>query len=245
MASRHSGSWYPVGPIQYDPSGKPYQNTSDGQKNYLSPRAMNPTGPSGIPGGSLLHHHGEFNSETGNVDQPFAWDNLMAMGTAGAMAAPFVAPALGAGGGGAGAGAGTTAAVTTAAAPTAAAGATSMSPIIWGNIIQALAGMGASALAPRPQQMTGYEGDVSAPNMLKQSNDFNAQLKQMLEGLPPLDTTMANATLPDDPSGRVQSQTPRRRPMAPAMSQPQQPQQGTPTQGALQILRSLGVGAAA
>lgn len=119
-----------------------------------------------------------------------------------------------------------------------------MNPIVWGNIIQALGGMGAAALAPRPQQMTRFEGDVSAPNMLRQSNDFNQQIRQMLEGLPPLDTTMQNATLPNDPGGRVQS--PRRRALAPAMPQPQQQAQSSPgsqTRGALEILRSLGVAA--
>lgn len=35
----HSGNWYPVGPILWDASGAPYQNTSDGQKSYIPPIA--------------------------------------------------------------------------------------------------------------------------------------------------------------------------------------------------------------
>lgn len=37
--SEHTGNWYPVGPIQWDAQGNPYQNTSDGMKSYIPPIA--------------------------------------------------------------------------------------------------------------------------------------------------------------------------------------------------------------
>jgi hypothetical protein len=95
--STHTGNWFPVGPILTDADGKPYQMTSDGHKNYLPPRAIDPYGP-GAPKGM------EWNSETGQYEkQSHVLDHLV-MGAALAPFAAFAAPALfGGGGGGAGA----------------------------------------------------------------------------------------------------------------------------------------------
>lgn len=121
------------------------------------------------------------------------------------------------------------------------AGAGMWDPYVWGSIIQALGGMGSAALAPQPQRRQGYTGDVSAQHSLEQSNDFLNTLRMTLEGLPPLDLSGASANLPDDPGGRVP--TPQRRPMAMMSAAPGPATTGDRTQGALALLRSLGVAA--
>jgi len=50
------------------------------------------------PGGSLFRERGQWNSEKGEWDRPINWSNIMAMGVGGAMAAPFIVPALAAAG---------------------------------------------------------------------------------------------------------------------------------------------------
>lgn len=114
-------------------------------------------------------------------------------------------------------------------------------PYLWGSIIQALGGMGSAALAPQPQRRQGFTGDVSAQHSLEQSNDFLNTLRMTLEGLPPLDLSGSSANLPNDPGGRVP--TPQRRPMAMASSTVGPASGGDRTQGALALLRSLGVAA--
>lgn len=118
MSSR--GAWWPLTEqgVQWDPSGKPYYNTSDGKRDYIPPVAaaqyrddprmqqfatqfgVNAEHPSGnIPGGGLLHQRGVWNSQKGQYDQPIDWGNLMSMGVGGFLTGglldAFAAPAAG------------------------------------------------------------------------------------------------------------------------------------------------------
>lgn len=101
--------------IQYDAAGKPYtylvvNGRPTDRKVYLSPQAMGDysgQGPNAKPSGSgLFHHHAQWNTDRGAWEQPFAWDNAMALGTGAAIAGPALAGAFAGGGGGTGTGAG-------------------------------------------------------------------------------------------------------------------------------------------
>jgi hypothetical protein len=83
---------------------QPY-TLSNGKKVYLSPRAVDPYGPSGNPYKSgILGGGGEWNSDTGQFDKK---SNTLEKVTLGAALAPFAAAAIPAfGGGAAGAGGG-------------------------------------------------------------------------------------------------------------------------------------------
>lgn len=116
-----------------------------------------------------------------------------------------------------------------------------MDPYLWGSIIQALGGMGSAALAPQPQRRQGYTGDVSAQHSLDQSNDLLNTLRMAMEGQPPLDLSGSTAPYPNDPGGRVP--TPQRRPLAMSQPTPGPASGGDRTQGALALLRSLGMAA--
>jgi len=130
----HTGNWYPLTNqgVQWDAQGKPYYNTSDGLRSYIPPisaaqyrddpkmlawakahGASITTGAngqlnvqSGAPEGGFWHGNGEWDSQTGQYDQPFNWGNLLSLGIGGAIAAPLVAGALGGSAAGAGAGSG-------------------------------------------------------------------------------------------------------------------------------------------
>lgn len=140
------------------------------KKNFLSPAALNPnTGGDfdkskewGMPTGqSFLHQHAQWNSEKGEWEQPINWSNIMAAGTAGAIAAPFVMGALG---GGAGAGAGGAGGAAGSAAPLASTsilpagsmvgatvpGAASISGVTAGGALAASPVAGAGAIGSIP-----------------------------------------------------------------------------------------------
>lgn len=115
------GALYDNGQPAYwiDPAGKPYKylqvnGTTTQQKVYLSPQAMGDYsghGPNAMPsgGGSFFHGAPQWDTTTGTWHKPFNWSSLMALGTAGAIAAPFAAGALaGSGAGSAAGGAGAT-----------------------------------------------------------------------------------------------------------------------------------------
>src|SRR3990167_6488624 len=112
MAEDQVGAYHDNGQPAYwieAGTGKPYKyKTVNGvedrsQKLYLSPQAMGNYEDTGKPEGGFFHGGGEWNTETGEWDQPFNWGNLMSLGVGGAIAAPVVGPALmSAFGGGAG-----------------------------------------------------------------------------------------------------------------------------------------------
>ncbi len=126
--------------VLWDANGKPYWKTASGSKTYIPPivaaqyqddpklRAWAASQGESIdyskvasggqaavtnnarPGASLLKNAGTWNSKTGQFDRGVNWGNIMALGIAGAIAAPFVIGAV-AGGAGAGAAGGTGAGV--------------------------------------------------------------------------------------------------------------------------------------
>lgn len=116
--------------IAWDERGRPYRTYlmdgpryKSGDRTYVSPAEVHPentTDPRllswasqhGAPGGSLLKNRGTWNSQTGDWDRGTNWGNLLSIGVGGAIAAPFIAPAVGGlfGGGGAAASSGTAAA---------------------------------------------------------------------------------------------------------------------------------------
>lgn len=110
MAKKNS-STYRVGDVQKEAqSGKSYVNMSDGSKLYLSPRAVDPYTTEEAPKGSFLRSRGEWDTKKGEWKRPINWSNILSAATGGAIAAPFVAGAVGAGAAGGGASAGASAA---------------------------------------------------------------------------------------------------------------------------------------
>lgn len=108
-------------------------------------------------------------------------------------------------------------------------------PFVIGSLMNMGGNIGAAAFAPGQQEREGFEGDISAPNMLKRSANYADEIRSMLSGMPPIDSGGAN--LPNDPAGRV----PTRRSIAPPAPRAQQANGATSRRtGALALLRSLG-----
>lgn len=107
--------------VHFDGRGVPYWSDAKGGKVFLPPLVAAQSGDPGaqawarsmgaainrdadgnvtsvdnhvMPGSSLLKNRGEWDSEKGVIKQGTNWNNIMAMGVGGAMAAPFVVPAL-------------------------------------------------------------------------------------------------------------------------------------------------------
>lgn len=231
--------------LQHDERGRPFFFLGDDptqKRSYVSPMAMGqPAGELG-QGGSFFRHPGEWNNDTGEVEHPFNWGNTLSLAVGGGLgASAFSAiPAFGGGAGGFGA-----ATVPEVAGPAAAGGG--MSPAVTAALLQMAGNIGSAAFAPGQQERQSYTGDVSAQNTLQQSQDFKKMLSDVLMNQGPIDLSGRNAPMPEDPAGRV----PRRRAL-PGMEggQPQAAPSlgitGGPNQrrdGALQLLRSLGVAA--
>lgn len=98
--------------IRWSEDGRPYVMLSTGQRHYLPPVAVggssdprlrewarsqgstqeNPTG--GIPGGGFVRGAGEWNSETGQYEQPWNGGNLLSLAALGTIAGSYGIPAL-------------------------------------------------------------------------------------------------------------------------------------------------------
>ena len=116
-------------PIQWDAQGRPFVIDNGGRRSYIPPvvagqfrddprllawaasQGVTAERPSGnVPRGGFIRGRGQWDSDEGGWDRPLNVGNLMGLGIGGAIAAPFVLPALGVGGGAGAAGAGQAAA---------------------------------------------------------------------------------------------------------------------------------------
>ena len=140
--------------IRWDERGSPFWMTASGKRHFLPPiiagqyrdnprllqwaqsQGVTAEKPSGnVPGGSFLRGRGEWNTDEGQYDRPLNVGNLASLGIGGAIAAPFLLPALGIGGGG-----------SAAAAAPAASG--SLTEGLMSAVPASIASQGASAAVP-------------------------------------------------------------------------------------------------
>jgi hypothetical protein len=129
----HNGSWGidTSQGVQWDESGKPYFNTTDGLRSYISPdQAVQGTADSRDPRlnaygeslgahydptsgnyqsamkpGGLFHSGDTWNNEKGQIENPIAWGNILGLAIGGGIGAEALLPALGGAGAAAGGGA--------------------------------------------------------------------------------------------------------------------------------------------
>jgi hypothetical protein len=91
------------GGVQFDPTRNlSYTVNPNGSRNWISPVAFDPNTPTDSP--SFFHHGSTWNTQTGQMANPFDWGSLVTLGAGAGLAAPFVVPALAGLGGGAGGG---------------------------------------------------------------------------------------------------------------------------------------------